>query len=270
MTLTATGEAPDDFPGGYRLIRMISADGLAKTWEAEVAGGAKVAVHLFPDWGELGPKLKRFEALRRLTHPFLLELYDLRVWKDQVLIVSELADGYLQDRLKECEQQGSPSIPAAELIGYVCEAAVALDHLHAKGALYHDMKPRRLLHLRGHVKLESACLLWYSEVAEGDTTLVGTPAYMAPEVWRRQPVPASDQYGLAVSTFELRTGRWLFGATNLRELATSHLQGQPDFGPLPKAERSVLQKALAKEPGLRYPTCVEFAQALRQACTGIA
>jgi serine/threonine protein kinase len=269
MAHIAAGAAPDDLPDGYRLIRRIATDGLAEVWEAEAPGGFKVAVHVGPDRGELELKRRTFERLRQFRHPYLLALHGFWAGNGKLIIVTELADGNLHDRLKECLQQELPGIPVGELIASVHEAAAGLDYLHGKSVVFRDVKPQRLLQLQGHVKLDSPWMLWLAaNAAQGD--MCGTPRYMAPEGWQGKFSPMSDQYSLAVSYFELRTGQPLLNATNIRDLAFQHLEGKIDLSSLPKAERSVLQKALAKEAKQRYPTCVKFAHALRQASSGIA
>jgi hypothetical protein len=94
-------------------------------------------------------------------------------------------------------------------------------------------------------------------------TSCGTPAFMAPEVWKGNVNPHSDQYSLAATYFTLRVGRLLF-AGNLNAIF-EHLEQEPDLNPLPDDEQRALRKALAKEPGQRYANCREFIQALTQA-----
>jgi serine/threonine protein kinase len=265
MTLTATGAAPDDdFPDGYRPIRLIARCG-REIWKAEAgAAGAVVAVHILPNWGDREEMLQAFQTRRQLLHPFVLVVQEVFLWKNRLVVVTELAEGCLSDRLKECIQQGLPGIPVPELLGHVGEAAQALDYLHGKEVLHRDIKPMTLIRLRGHTKLDP--LLAPPPRTSGDTTtFCGTPLYMAPEAWNSKACPASDQYALAVSYFEMRMGRRLFIATNPRDLALQHMQSKPDLTPLPRAERKVLEKALAKQPRQRYPTCLALAQVLQKA-----
>jgi hypothetical protein len=88
---------------------------------------------------------------------------------------------------------------------------------------------------------------------------------MAPEVWKRQSSPHSDQYSLAVSYAELRRGRLPFAGTDMYSLMMDHIEGRAILDPLPDAEQRVLRKALAKDAADRYPNCLAFVQALEEA-----
>jgi hypothetical protein len=178
----------------------------------------------------------------------------------------DLADGSLRDRLKACRKAGVPGIPPQELLGYLGEAAEALDYLHASGVLHRDIKPDNILLFQGHARLADFGLARMLEATTlQHATLAGTPAYMAPEVWRGLVNEHSDQYSLAASYVELRLSRGLFPQGNLVQLMQDHAEHQPDLAPLPAAEREVLLRAVAKEPGQRYATCREFHQALARA-----
>src|SRR5262249_33336567 len=107
------------------------------------------------------------------------------------------------------------------------------------------------------------------ESQEMTDTVSGTAPYMAPEVWRRQISPHSDQYSLAVTYAELRLGRRPFTGTDMYSLMMAHVEGQPNLDTLPDAEQQVLRKALAKDPAERYSTCSQFAGALVIAATSI-
>ncbi len=94
----------------------------------------------------------------------------------------------------------------------------------------------------------------------------GTPAYMAPEQWESQPVPATDQYALAVMTYELLTGRRPLegnGFYNWWHLHHNVIPVPPStINPnLPRELDAVLLRALAKKPEDRYSSVSAFAQA---------
>src|SRR5262249_7744431 len=91
-----------------------------------------------------------------------------------------------------------------------------------------------------------------------------TLAYAAPEVFRRQTSAASDQYSLAVTYCQLRAGRLPFVGSPA-VVTHGHLFGTPNLSLLPEAERPIVARALAKEPGQRWPSCQAFIQALAQA-----
>jgi len=178
----------------------------------------------------------------------------------------EPAEGSLRDRLRACQHGGLPGIPANELLGYVRAVAQNLDALHAQGLLYRDVKPDNILLVSDQARLADAGML--PPPAAQSVSGSGTPAYMAPEVWRGKPSKASDQYSLAYTYAELRLGRRAFASTDYAGVMFDHLDNVPNLDPLPEAEKAVLLQALDKKPEERYPTCLGFAQALERAVAG--
>src|SRR5262249_21662363 len=100
------------------------------------------------------------------------------------------------------------------------------------------------------------------------STAAGTYAYIAPESIENQPSSSNDQYSLAISYVELRTGSLPFDANSLYEVMFVHLQGKLDFSRVSEAERAVLKRATALKPTDRYANCQEFIRALRKAVEG--
>ena len=100
-------------------------------------------------------------------------------------------------------------------------------------------------------------------------SFAGTPAYMAPEVWGGEGGPASDLYGFAMSYIELRQGSTPFKFGKVMEVMQAHLNGNFDFADfIGEAERTVLRRALAKEPADRYPSCLAFVEDLAERLAG--
>jgi serine/threonine protein kinase len=256
---------------GYRRVKRIGSGGFGEVWRAEAPGGVEVAIKIIfrpLDHQEAQRELQALELIKRLRHPFLLQTQAFWSLEDRLLIVMELADGSLRDRLKECREAGQTGIPADELLTYFREAAEALDYLHGEGVLHRDIKPANILLLKRHAKVADFGL---ARVLPKDQRSVansssGTPQYMAPEVWRGKKLSSrSDQYSLAVAYAELRRGRPLTSSDDIYEVMLAHVQGNPDLDPLAPAEQEVIRRALAKDPAQRYGNCQEFVQALDRA-----
>lgn len=256
--------------GGYRLIERIGKGSYGEVWRAEAPGGIFVAVKIV-DWPVGSPltqmELRALELMKQLRHPYLIQLQAYWQTEGQVVMAMELADGSLQDLSDRLRREGREGIELKQLLTYMRQAAEALDYLHSENVVHRDIKPANILVVQGHAKIGDfgTARLRPSEMQDMRATMLGTPHYMAPEIWHERITPASDQYSLASTYVELRLHRPLFNPKNQMEAAWMHTEVKPDLNPLPKAEQRVLQKALAKRHEDRYPSCVEFVKALEQA-----
>ena len=254
---------------GYRLIEHIGAGGYGEVWRAEAPGGLTKAIKFV--FGQQHEKrasneLRALDRVRGVRHPFLLSLERIEVVDGRLLVVTELADGSLKDRFDACRREGLSGIPRDELLGYLRDAADALDFMSETHALQHlDIKPENLLLLAGHVKVADFGLV--KDVRQSQASLVGgmTPLYAAPEVFRGTPSPHSDQYSLAIVYQEMLTGTLPFAGGNAAELTLQHLNDEPDLSALSAADRYAVSRALAKDPQHRYANCREFVDALLKA-----
>lgn len=254
---------------GYKMLKRLGSGTFGEVWLAEAPGGIQVAVKVISrplDQEEAQRELQALELIKQLRHPYLVQTQAYSPMQDRLLIVMELADGSLRDRLKECRAAGMPGIPLDELIRYFGEAAEALDFLHSKHVHHRDIKPENILLVQKHAKVADFGLArtMQSQRNLATATSSGTPAYMAPEVWRGKVSEHSDQYSLAVTYAELRLNRRLFAGTDMIAMMEGHLQQTPDLEPLLEPERKVLLKALSKSPDERYGSCKEFLQALKR------
>jgi serine/threonine protein kinase len=260
---------------GYRWVERIGSGSFGEVWRAEAPGGFPAAIKMIfgPIDQEEGQRERAaLDMVRGLRHPYLLQTHFYESSQDRLYIVMELADGSLRDRLEACRRAGQAGIPQAELLRYFREAAEGLDYLHAKHVHHRDVKPENVLLIEGHAKLADFGL---ARIQEGSRRLasatgVGTPLYMAPEVFKGKVSRHSDQYSLALAYAELRLGRRPLAGTNLMDIMFEHLEKTPDLNPLPAAEQAALRRALSKEPEDRYPSCGEFVQALEEARTAPA
>jgi hypothetical protein len=150
-----------------------------------------------------------------------------------------------------------------------------LDAAHAKGLVHRDVKPSNvLLDESEHVYLADFGLTRRLEdegglAAEGRS--VGTPSYLAPEQIEGKPVDGrADVYALGCVLFECLTGKVPFSRGSRLATAWAHLEEEPPKASgvkpeLPESVDEVLRRALAKEPGERYPTCNALIEASGEA-----
>ncbi|MEZ6149150.1 MAG: bifunctional serine/threonine-protein kinase/formylglycine-generating enzyme family protein [Pirellulaceae bacterium] len=253
---------------GYVMIRQIGRGNFGEVWLSEAPGGVEVALKLvaIPSGRRVRQiELRSLDLMKRLRHPFLMQVQAFWVSEEQITIAMELADQSLRDRASEFGEQG---IPLAELLRHMSEAAEGIDFLHREHVIHRDIKPENLLLLKGHIKVADFGLARFLDESGLNlvaTQVAGSPLYMAPEVWEGKPVAASDQYSLAMTYIELRLGRPPFESSSIVTIMKEHLHGQPNLTGLPDAEQKVLLNALAKRPDRRFASCTEMVQALQSA-----
>ena len=251
---------------GYALETPLGSGGFGTVWRARGPGGIQVALKCV--W--LGTKksdaeLRGLANLKELRHLHLLGMFG--VWSTQgwLVIGSELAEGTLGDLLVQNQQSGHPGLQPQEILGHFQDAAEGLDYLHTleKPLIHGDIKPGNLLLLGGRCKLGDFGLV--RQVSIHSPTIGGglTVRFAAPEALLGYPLPASDQYSLALTYCHLR-GVTPFPGKGI-DLAKTHLDSHPDLTDLALAEKGVISKALGKKPADRFPTCSDLVSALKKA-----
>jgi len=189
-------------------------------------------------------------------------------------VAMTLADKSLFELLDEYRQKGQNGIPYDELIRYIQDAAKGIDFLNqpheelgGKALQHCDIKPQNLLLVGDSVQICDFGLARLVGERKTANNLEGTLAYIAPEAARgEEPRPTTDQYSLAISYYELSTGRCPFDENvSAWDVLTIHREGRLDFSLVDAAEQKVLRKATALDPEKRYPSNRAFVQALIEA-----
>jgi serine/threonine protein kinase len=181
----------------------------------------------------------------------------------QLVMVSELADRTLLERFEECRAEGGTGIPRDELLRYLFDAADALDFIAVQFRLQHlDIKPTNLFLMGGRLKIGDFGLL--REICHRRGTSAGglSPAYAAPESFTGGFSLYSDQYALAIVYQEMLTGVRPFRGRTAQQLGEQHLRSRANLASLFADEQVVIERALAKDPNERYPSCGEMVRAL--------
>jgi len=168
-------------------------------------------------------------------------------------------------------------LPAARAAAIISAVASALDAAHAAGLVHRDVKPANMLvdarpGRPDHVYLSDFGLTkgsWSSTSLTAAGHFMGTLDYSAPEQIRGQQVDArTDEYALACVAFVLLSGQPPFHRNEAMAVMYAHLSMPPptltSLRPeLPPEVDEIMRRALAKAPEDRYPSCGEFADALR-------
>ena len=225
-------------------------------------------------------------AVARLNHPHIAAVYDFGTDNDgQTLwLAMELVEGRPMTYLKREE------VDMLRLISLTDQICSALSAAHARGIIHRDLKPSNVLMAEddsgneiiklvdfglaatqeGDLSLDGAPGGLGDETSEATTrTIMGTPRYMAPEIFRRQPVdPRVDLYALGVILFEIIAGRPPYPGDDPRLVMKAHLKKPiPRLEPRggvhvpPEFERCIY-KLLAKKPQERYQDAAEIREDL--------
>jgi serine/threonine protein kinase len=258
---------------GYRLLDRLGSGGFGEVWRAEAPGGIFKAVKIIH--GDMRDRstdghrfaeqeLKAMKRVQQVRHPYLLAIDRYDIVDGRLMIVMELADCNLWDRFRACRKGGLPGIPREELLRYMSETAEVLDLFDERFQLQHlDIKPQNLFLLHDHVKVADFGQVKDLQNHMAQVTGGITPVYAAPETFDGFVSRYCDQYSLACVYQELLTGVRPFDGTSMQQLLMQHLQLAPNLTPAPAADRPALARALAKQPGDRFPNVRSMVAALR-------
>jgi eukaryotic-like serine/threonine-protein kinase len=223
--------------GRYQLGDPIAVGGAGEVWQAvDVMLDRPVAVKLLrAEYAQHPETLVRFRSEARhaasLIHPGIAKIFDYHDGGAEHVpfLVMELVEG---PSLADVLTRGP--LDPAEAMDVVAQAAAGLDAAHCSGLVHRDIKPANLLLTPdGVVKITDFGIAHAAGSAPvtRQGTLIGTPAYLAPERVAGEPAtPASDLYSLGILAHECLTGTRPYAGTST-EIALAH--GQRALPPLP-------------------------------------
>lgn len=258
--------------GRYRLQAPIGKGGMGEVWLAwDLSLQRNVALKILRVSPDAGPEaVARFErealAASRLQSPHVIQIFDYGASEDGLYYIAmEYLDGV---DLQTLVERDGP-VPPARAIDYMLQACLALEVAHDAGVIHRDIKPHNFFLCRrddgaGLIKLLDFGIVRFREARERNITwtgmVVGTPVYVAPELWRGQPADErSDLYSLGVTFHFLLTGR------TPADPGDSRAQARIDFDPLvpaslgvPDELQSIVRRCLAPEPDERVQSAREL------------
>ena len=240
--------------GRYTVDGPISSGGMAAVFAARDAeSGTRVAVKHMSE-----PRhATRFEIEARLLagldHSRVVRIIDHFRDEGGTYLVMELVEG--SDLGRVLRERGDPGLPVEEAVEYGRQACEALQYVHEQQIVHRDIKPANLILGESGVVLVDFGIAREVAPDGGGTVGIGTPHFIAPEVFSGGAVsPRTDVYGLAATLWNLITGRPP-PEGRLRAISETHSGVSPEL-------EQTLRAGLEVVPELRIPSAAAFAEAL--------
>ena len=273
--------SPGTTVGRYQVQSLLGSGGMGDVYKAlDATLGRPVALkvlrrELSADPERLGRFLHEARAASALNHPNILTIHEVGDHDAARFLVSEFVEG---ETVRQRLERGPLTL--REILDIGIQTASALAAAHAASIVHRDIKPDNLM-LRpdGYVKVLDFGVATFLRQAAGSAdalvtmaatvetspgTIIGTIAYMSPEQARGLAVDGrSDCYSLGVVLYELVTGRAPFVAPTTSDLLVAILEREPPSlrlaaRALPPPLEWIIEKALEKDPNLRYQSIADL------------
>jgi serine/threonine protein kinase/Tfp pilus assembly protein PilF len=258
--------APGTRLGPYEIVALIGAGGMGRVYKArdtrlERDVAIKVADERFTD-----RFLQEARTVAALNHPYICTLHDV----GPNYLVMELIDGpTLADRIERS------NLAAGEAVEIARQVAAALEEAHRRGVLHRDLKPGNIMlaERRGSADAATVKVLDFglAKVAQSEPdatrtvagTVMGTPAYMAPEQVEGQTLDErSEVFSFGAVLYEMLTRRRAFEGASLVDVLNAVVRSDPAPSNAPLALDRIVRRCLQKEPAKRYQSMAELRRAL--------
>jgi len=266
--------------GDYQILRELGAGGMGKVFQVRnvISDRVEAMKVLLPDLvGDPGLAdrfLREIKVQAALEHPNIAGLRTAMRDGNQLLMVMEFVEGHTVS-----EYLANGPMPVQQAAWVCMETLAALEYAHTRGIVHRDIKPSNIMITnQGQVKLMDfgiARVMNDPSLTQTHQT-TGSLYYMSPEQINGVQLDGrSDLYSLAVSLYEMVTGRRPFDGENTFAIMAAHMQ-QPPVPPVqhdprvPPGVSDVILMGLAKDPNTRFQTAAAFRDALAQVMQGAA
>ncbi len=268
--------------GGYRIIERVGRGGMGTVYKAEQVDLQRiVALKVI---SEEHTKDKDFvdlfiheaRAAAKLNHQNIVQVYDVKRHNEYYYFSMEFVSGGSVQEILNKQKKISPD----QAVQMILDAARGLDYAHKKGIVHRDVKPDNLMIAEtGVIKIGDMGLARGLEEKVGpeeETSVIGTPHYIAPEQVLGRPADfRSDIYSLGATFYRMLAGVTPFSAPSVRDLvnkkvredATSIIDHSPE---VPKAVAEIVARMMARDPDRRYQSMVEVIADLERYQRGMA
>ena len=253
--------------GQYEIVDELGLGNMATVYRARnVVDGSFVAIKMLSPGGmnsahAVDQFMREGEALVQLQHPNIVRVRAIGQQKGWSYIVMDYVPGHTLSQEMQTRNFG-----VHETLEILAPIADALDYLHSKGILHRDVKPGSIRLQAGRIPF----LVDFTIAKYADVTLtreckpMSSVWYLSPEQARGEDATAqSDQYSLAIVAYEMLTGQLPFGEDDLYTIILHQRESQPV---IPRqwneSLKTVMRRALDKDPRQRFGSCREFVSSL--------
>ena len=243
---------------GYTIKRGIGVGGFGEVYFAISDAGKEVALkHIKRN---LDIELRGVRQCLNLKHINLIALWDICTTESgESWVVMEYVPG---DSLRDAVERHLSGMPINEVHRWFRSAASGVNYLHNNGIVHRDLKPGNIFYDADEdlVKIGDYGLSKFISCSRrsGQTESVGTFHYMAPEIGKGVYGKEIDIYALGVMLYEMLCGALPFDGETSQEIIMKHLTADPNLDPIPAPFRSLIFRALAKDPDERYHSIEEL------------
>lgn len=272
--------SPDSMPvlgkdSHYRLIRKIGQGGMSVVYEAfDERLKRSVALKLLHPFLAQAPEYKtRFlreaQAVARLTHPNILQIYDISHTEKLYLVTELLTGPTLKQQADLINFVELPELGAM----IICQIAKALEHAHSRGIIHRDIKPENIMITNGQLKLMDFGIASISsdESFTQTGTLLGSLAHVAPEIIKGEAAtPQSDIYSLCTVFFWLLSNQLPYKGDSphalLKSIVDKPANKIQQLSPyVSDSLAQIIERGMHKNPKERYSNANQLALAIEDA-----
>ncbi|WP_220204719.1 serine/threonine-protein kinase [Reticulibacter mediterranei] len=259
--------------GNYSLIQLLGRGGFADVYLGEhIYLKTQAAIKILRvqlSTSSTEDFLQEARTIAKLEHPNIVRVFECGITDERTpfLVMTYAPNGSLRQR----HARGT-CLTLEQVLSYVQQLSAGLYYAHQQKLIHRDVKPENMLIAPNDQILLSdfgLALMAQSTSTQSTKEMAGTLPYMPPEQLQGKPRFASDQYALAISTYEWLCGERPFNGTFMEVVSQQVLSAPPSLceriHDLPPAVEAVIFRALAKDPVDRFENILMFAQALTEA-----
>jgi len=245
---------------GFTIERAAGRGGFGEVYYAVSDGGREVALKAVQNYEQI--ELRGIGQCMNIKSPHLVTIFDVKHNdQNEPFVIMEYVSG---PSLRDLLTESVGGLGAQKAAFFLREIAKGLSFLHECGIVHRDLKPGNVFYENGYVKIGDYGLAKAISASRhsGHTITVGTVHYMAPEIGAGNYNRSIDIYALGVLLYEMLTGDVPFSGSSPAEILMRHMTDVPSLDNIEEPFKSVIKKALAKDPEDRYKTVQEMVEDL--------